>query len=168
MKRLILGLSILMLIAIAGFVIAQDEAPAPACDAAAATEDLGALVSGLTEAGDLSVALRGLQGRVSDYVIACGGLTFDSETAGMMPVVGPFDIPTGVYRVTAKTEGYMIAKIEGLEGECGDYNIGSLFSISKGQASEGAQMVFNTESCRGLLTISNVTEPWTLTFELIQ
>lgn len=168
MKWFISGLVMLVLIMVAGFVIAQDEAPAPACDAAVAQTDLSAMVDGLTEAADLGAALRGLQGRASDYVVACGGLSFDSETLGMMPVVGPFDIPTGVYRVTAKTEGFMIAKIEGLEGECGDYNIGSLFSVSKGQATDGAQMIFKAEDCRGLLTISNVTEPWTLTFELIQ
>ncbi len=101
---------------------------------------------------------------------ACSGLTFSSDAEGMMPVIGPVEIPEGIYRVTLVTEGFFIMKIDALDGECGEGSRMSsgAFSVMQDTATNGAQIVVNSEGCEALLSISNVTQPWTLEFEKLR
>jgi hypothetical protein len=96
----------------------------------------------------------------------CSGLSWNSDDEGMQPVIGPVEIPEGLYRLTATTEGYIIVQHEIIDGECDeDY---ALFAESDGDATDGAQRTFNSAGCEVLITIDNVTEPWTLAFEKLR
>jgi hypothetical protein len=94
----------------------------------------------------------------------CLGLAFDSETLGMQPVIGPVTFPSGTYRVTATTDGFMLAEIEVISGDCDET---LLFAIFEGDADDGSQTVFKSDDCVGLIAIGNTGEPWSLDFELL-
>lgn len=141
---------------------AQDEEPV--CDftpVQSAIELTTAALAGtdneatLTALGELSKAIRAAH-------LSCNGLAFTSEEYGQIPVLGPIDIPAGVYRATVTTEGFFIADVTLLDGECDDRN---LLNVSEGQATEGGQAVFESEGCSILIEISNTREPWALEFE---
>jgi hypothetical protein len=90
-------------------------------------------------------------------------MSYTSSEYGLQAVIGPVTLPTGIYRVTAKTDGFMIAAVETLEGTC-ETSILGLFSLSQGQASNGASTILSSENCEALFTISNTQSAWTLDF----
>lgn len=105
------------------------------------------------------------------YVIAdCSGLTFSSEVDGLQPTLGPFVLEPGTYIATATTTGSIIAEFTVLDGECGEGNrMGeSIFILGRDQASDGAEVVVQSEGCEVLFSISNTREPWTIAFEQIR
>jgi len=93
---------------------------------------------------------------------------YSSEIDGSMPLLGPLQFEDGRYKITLVTDGFMSASIETVNGDCEISGFMGLFNIMADQASDGAQALLTTKECIGLITMSNVTEDWTLTFELIK
>lgn len=92
-------------------------------------------------------------------------ITFDSSTEGLQAVIGPVDIPSGVYKVTATTAGFIAVTVETVSGTCSTNDLGdSLFNLVGGGATDGAETLFGSDDCRVLLQVSNTTEPWMLEF----
>lgn len=87
-------------------------------------------------------------------------------SGGEATVIGPLDIPEGVYRATATTSGFIIVTVTALEGECGEgsgfFLSPGLFNESQGQATNGAESVFTSKGCRALIEVSNTQTPWVL------
>ncbi len=168
MKRIGLLVLALLLMVGAANVLAQDDAPA--CDAAATADVLAGLVEAVRTAESPIEALGAVRDAASIALAACGGLNFSSDVEGMMPVIGPVEIPEGIYRVTVITDGYFIASFDVLDGQCGDGRLflPGLFIVSAGDATEGAQAVVNSEGCETLISIENVTEDWSLSFEKLR
>jgi hypothetical protein len=162
LKRLFVLLLIALVIPTAA---AQDADPAtcPAPDAL-----LASITTLLTESQgmDTLTILDALRTAVSEHTIACTGLTFSSEQHGLRPVIGPFTIPTGIYRVTATTAHYMSTNFDVLSGECDAQTV--RFNLSEGQATDGAQQVLESEGCEVLLSVSNTQQPWTFEFEKLR
>lgn len=168
MKRnLILVLTALLLMSAVN-VWAQDDAPT--CDAAATADVLIELVEALRTADSPIEALGAIRDAASIAAAACSGLNFNSDDEGMMPVIGPVEIPEGLYRATLTTDGYFIMELDPLSGKCGEGSrfSNSIYLIMAGTASDGAQVVINSEGCEALFSISNVNEPWTLSFEKLR
>lgn len=97
-------------------------------------------------------------------------LIFDSATYGLIAVIGPVEIPEGVYRAEAVTGGFIIVHINPVEGECGagtSFLTTGLFSLSKGEATTGAEAIFTSRGCSVLMEVSNTQEAWTLSFEKV-
>lgn len=85
-------------------------------------------------------------------------------------VIGPVDIPAGTYRATATTDGYLIVHITAISGECGAGTSRlseGLFSLSKDDATNGAEAIFTSRDCSALMEVSLVSVPWTLEFEKV-
>lgn len=93
---------------------------------------------------------------------------YSSETDGTMPVLGPLQFEDGRYKITLKTEGFFIASLETVDGNCESNSLFGLYNISAGQASQGAQTLITTQDCIALITTTNINAPWTLTFEPLQ
>ncbi len=101
----------------------------------------------------------------------CMELSFSSEVEGFEPVIGPLIIPEGIYRPTVTTEGYFIMRIVPLRGECGDgtrMSPTSVFNITAGIATTGAQGVVASAGCEALIEIENTSAPWVLSFEKLR
>lgn len=162
-KKFVLFGVIALLITTAAAAQDADPATCPAPDAL-----LASITTLLTESQgmDTLTILDALRTAVSEHTIACTGLTFTSDEYGLLPVIGPVTIPEGIYRVTATTAGFLIARLDLLSGECDTR--GSLFSVSRGEANEGAQAVFNSSGCEVLISVYNVQEAWTLEFEKLR
>jgi len=94
----------------------------------------------------------------------CDGLIFSSAVYGLQPFIGPVEIDPGMYRAQVVTDGFFIAHLAPSEGSCEGVSSGSLFNISSGIASDGAQTGFVSQGCVAFIEISNTREPWTLTF----
>lgn len=90
----------------------------------------------------------------------CLGLDFEG-TAEI--VTDSVYIPAGIYRVTVTTEGYFIMHETVLSGSCKFSRLG--LNVSAGDATQGAQALFNSDGCTLLWEISNVTAPYTVSFE---
>lgn len=85
-------------------------------------------------------------------------------------VIGPVNIPVGLYRATFTTGGFGAVTITTSEGECGagsGFLTPGLFNEMAGEATNGAEAVFTSRGCRALIEVSNVQEPWTLVFEAV-
>ena len=86
-------------------------------------------------------------------------------------VIGPIEILPGTYKVTATTSGYMTVQLTVSSGQCGAIS-GSItdtlmYDLIQGQATDGAQIVFQSQDCKALINVSNVQAPWTLKFEIV-
>lgn len=92
-------------------------------------------------------------------------------TASSDKVIGPVEIPEGVYRATATTSGYIIVHITAVEGECGEgsgiFLSESLFNAMSGQVTNGAEAVLTSRGCKALIAVSNVQNTWTLRIEKV-
>jgi len=97
--------------------------------------------------------------------LLCIGMKFSGENAKLL---GPIELPAGLYRVTLTTNGYFIAKLEIIDGDCSGTGLGALYGIFEGQASDGSETLIKSSGCTTLIDTSNVTDPWTLTIEPLQ
>jgi hypothetical protein len=147
--------------------IAQEETPEAECDYSRMVETFEFAAENIETSDDPFLMLRQVQFDISMFQAECSGLSFSSEIEGLQPVIGPVEIPEGVYRAIATTEGFMSASVEVIEGECEGRSFGSLFNLFQDQATEGAEALFISEGCTAFIEISNTTEPWTLVFEKV-
>ena len=93
-------------------------------------------------------------------------LKFDNSTDGTQPVIGPLTLPSGTYKARVVTSGFFIAHLDEVSGTCDAGFIG-LFNLSSGQANQGAETILHSTECVALISISNVTAPWSLEFQPI-
>ena len=118
---------------------------------------------------DAAVDGRALLSEIMNYAALkraeCDGLVFSSAEYGLQPFIGPVEIAPGMYRAQVVTEGFFIARVSPTTGSCEGVSFGSLFNVSSGIASDGAQSGFVSQGCVAFIEISNTREPWTLTFE---
>lgn len=135
------------------------------CDYAPMIETLRLTSASLDKGGNPFQALQQLQIEVELFKAECLGLTFSSELEGLQAVIGPVEIPAGVYKAIATTEAAMIVQVDLVDGECEGRGFGSLFNLTGGQGADGAEALFMSEGCTVLISISNTREPWTLVRE---
>lgn len=98
--------------------------------------------------------------------VASAPIVFISATAGQQPVIGPLKLPTGLYRVTVQTNGFFIAKLEASSGTC-DAGLAGLFNLGRGQGKGGASALLTSKECSALISISKVTDAWSMQFQRI-
>ena len=145
----------------------QSVSIAEGCDIGAYIEQLNEAVA-IVDTEDVAqvlASMQALQQTITSTRAACAGLAFSSEELGNQPVIGPLDIPDATWVVTTTTDGFYTAKVTSLAGDCAE-NL--LFNEFSGTSTNGTSKVISTTSCRMLIEISNVTEPWTLTFEEVE
>lgn len=116
----------------------------------------------------LALGSNGGGGRLADAPAAdAQPMEFTSAEYGLQAVIGPIDFPSGRWKATATTGGFIIAKVEATSGTCDDGFLG-LFNLGLGQATDGAETTFTSRDCRGVITISNTQQEWTLRFDPIR
>lgn len=174
MRRILVSLLFLALIVMLALPVqAQTPAPTDKCTADSLTALSGDLAQANKDAqdaitkGDLAGAMDALtrnETALQTMQAECAGLSFSGKKG---KVLGPLNIDSGTYVATLTTAGYAAVKVTATDGKCG---AGSgvflnplLFNLVKGDAAEGAQAVFSSESCTALLEVSNVQSDWTLT-----
>jgi hypothetical protein len=176
-KLVIVALLVLVLGSVAYTVAAQNANPQP--PAGCNVDTLTALADTFQkahndavkaiEAGDLTTAMTSLSStnaQVAELQAVCDGLSFSGKKD---EVIGPVQIPAGTYRARATTTGFIIVDVTATDGECGagSYMSSGLFSLSKGDANDGAEAIFTSNDCTALIEVSLVQAAWTLTFEKV-
>jgi hypothetical protein len=127
---------------------------ATATDPTSADEE--AVMTGLEEMARSIAVVRAI----------CQDLHFDSESDGLLALLGPVVVPTGIYRIRVITEGTFILNQTILSGECETQGRTYVFNASAGQASgEGAQASLISAECIWMLEVSSAREPWELIIE---
>src|SRR5205814_150833 len=108
-----------------------------------------------------------LTGAIAAQNQACNGLQFSGEGE---KVLEPFILPHGLYKITVKTTGFFILNAQTLSGsDCKAGVNQTLFNLSDEQTKSTAQTTLNIAyDCRILLSTSNSSAAWALTFEPIQ
>jgi hypothetical protein len=115
--------------------------------------------------------LRAIRDAVTEALIGCEGLSFsDENSGGLQPVIGPVEIPEGMYRARVVTEGAFILHADLISGECGEGRGMSSYvmNVWAETAVEGIEIVFYSAGCETLLSVSNTNSPWNLTFEKLR
>lgn len=151
-------------------VSAQDGLPGCSDDEIAATlEEAADLLAQAQEQSGIDAldALIDVKATLA-AVEHCRGLDFEGDS---LTVYDPVYVPEGIYRVTVTADGFFILHAIILEGVCDNREAGtetSIFRISRGEATEGAQTTFISEGCLLLWQTDNVTDPYTVSFEKIR
>jgi hypothetical protein len=160
---------VILLLIPALVVTAQDETED--CDYTKAIETITELTALLPDADDPVEVMDEITSVIAAAKIECSGLSFNSDDDGLEAVIGPVDIPEGLYRATATADGFLAVQIEPLEGDCGPTGFGSaIFNLSQGDAVDGAESLLESDGCSALIITSNTgfTPLWTLTFEKLR
>jgi len=166
--KLLRGIGLLVVTAglLGGAAHAQDENPLGACRSEGIAGKLDDILALLTEAQGRD-AERQLEAMVnarmamSIQISYCGGLDLAGERDR---VFEPMYVPSGIYRVTAATEGSLRLTGAAIAGDCLDA-IG-LFNLRAGEGVDGAEQMFATDSgCALVWAAENVSAPFTVTWE---
>jgi len=159
----------------AGVVAGQDDAACTADNMRNLLDLTTGQIEAMREAAEVddleTYLLNGalLRALLSGIDAVCRGLSFSSEADGMMPVIGPVVFAqNGVYRATVVTDGFFIATLTPVSGTCEPGNRGrGLFNFGPREGQTQVETILTAEGCMTLLEIKNVTQPWTLEFEML-
>ena len=97
----------------------------------------------------------------------CNDLSFSGNTNS---VIGPIDLPDGLYKAITDTTGFLSATITAVDGDChqgaGDFGSPMLYMLT--DKASNAQSVINSKGCTALIEITVVQAEWTLRIEKIK
>lgn len=162
MKRFVIVVVLGLLIA--AVVMAQDVEVPEECQAAKVADTLSDFASQVDK-GETDL------GAVIDELLAlragCDDLAWSSDEDGMQPVIGPVTLPEGLYRFAVETDGFMIAELEVIDGDCESKSILGLFNLMQGQGN-GAQQLVESSGCETLIIIGNTSDAWTMTAQKLK
>lgn len=113
---------------------------------------------------EYQASLRTLETIIRTQSIACLGMTFSGNGAKLL---GPIDLPAGLYKVTAKTDDAFLVKMRILKGLCTASNGENLYAFFAGDGAAGAETIIESSTCTILLE-TDVAETWSLTIEPLQ
>jgi hypothetical protein len=141
----------------------------PGCDPAALLAAMSALKSSGDNTKDWQT-LQAISAAISNMNVICNGLVFKGKGN---KVLDPFILPAGTYRLTVKTKQAFIASGRTMEGAGSECAPNKEFTMLNEVNLEGDKIIDSstvvpTSNCRILITTSNSSDDWTLTFELIQ
>lgn len=137
----------------------------PSCTPGTLIKSLSAIKSTNDKAKDMDALLK-LRDQIDAQYAACDGLFFKGTGN---KAIGPITLDSGTYQVHLVTSGYFILDLKVISGTCssnGDTT--SVFIITGGQATDGADITLDSNGCRVLLLPSNISAPWTLAMTLLQ
>lgn len=164
MRRILL---IVLFIALWNVVPTQAQTKTP-CDLTAVIKTANGVKSSGDSAADLK-ALNTLSQQIETANIACNGLTFKGTGN---KVLGPLVIPKGTYKVSVETKNAFILTLNTLSGSDCDANqtvsVMSQINLEGDRDASGQVVLPVGADCKVLMTTSNSSNPWTLTFEPVE
>lgn len=167
MSRFISLVLVAVFVLAASPVFAQDDEPVCSQDdLSTAISHAADLLDQALDAPDSAAALDLLAEARTELLAAqqsCYSLDFEGTAA---TVHDPIYIPAGLYRVTATTPGFFILEGTILDGSCDEEY--AFFALMADQATDGAQITFSSQGCTMLWETSNITAPYTVTFEKLK
>lgn len=157
---------------IAGLPVTAQDAPS-ACTKANVDLAIAAVAKSAQDAqaaADPKAAvevLAAVSAKINALQSDCNGLSFSGKTNA---VIGPIDLPAGIYKAIADTSGFLSATITAVDGDChqgaGDYGSPALFMLM--DKSTNAQSVINSKGCSALIEVTVVQAEWTMRIEKIK
>ncbi len=141
----------------------QTQIDNPKCDLSRVGEQIAAFKLSGNDKTDL-VALLQIRDAISQADVECSGWTFKGDPKSHK-VIGPIQLPDGVYKATATTKGYLTLDIKEINADC---DAGSIFvaNVSEGEGTDGAEHIVSFRgNCKIYLEPSSATASWTLTLE---
>jgi hypothetical protein len=164
MKRLIFALTLLALTVIP--FAAQAQTQPTKCDLAAVLKQLSDFKSSGDNKQDLSALLK-IQSAISNANIACNGVKVDASGD---KVVGPFDLPKGLYRASLYSKDALSVSADVLDGDCNQQDgKSSVFTGFADRTSGVTVFMVRSEGCKLIVHPSLFSnKPWTLTIEPLQ
>ncbi len=106
-------------------------------------------------------ALMKLAADIQAQNVACSGYTF---TGNSSKLIGPLELPRGNYKTVLTTRGRFTGRLNVLSGACeGSSRTANYYSITSGEATNGAEAVIRSDGCRLVIESSDVRGVWTLT-----
>lgn len=160
-------LAILVLLLILVPVPMSAQSSKPDCKPGDVIATANALKATGDNAKDMDALIK-LSQDISAANIACGGFRF----SGSKPkILGPIDLPKGLFMVSLKTDGWGSAEGKVLDGQCGNegdsvtaFGLNWLNATTPGLIAE----YLASKGCKMTIEISLVTTPWELTIEPVK
>lgn len=85
-------------------------------------------------------------------------------------MIGPIELPEGIYKAVADTTGFLSATITAIDGDChqgaGDFGSPMLYMLT--DKASNAQTVINSKGCTALIEVTVVSAEWSLRIEKIK
>lgn len=172
MKRLMIAVFLMSLLAAVGMVAAQDDVKlcdatlltAPAPDGKSVQDALVAQMEVLTEAakaGDVAAWLKGaadLRFGLGLVESECAGRYFSSEGKGLKAVVGPIGLPDGIWKAVLHSDGMLTTvKVTSVSGTCHDGFLDTIFTVSQTPIDAAQETIIKpTGGCIALFEIENI------------
>jgi hypothetical protein len=161
MSRVISLLLLAVFVVVSRPISAQSDKPE--CDPAGILKKAASLVTSGDKGKDME-ALIALRDEISAANVACNGWTWKGEG---VKVVGPVLLTKALYKVTAKSSGYLTVFARSVEGgNCKAGVVQNLFTLDDKEAKLGAETILDiSNDCRLVLLMSNTSTAWTVAIE---
>lgn len=169
--KTVIAVLLMLLFLVPGAANAQ---ATPTCSAADLSPSFPDMLQALGDAqaqlsgGDVAAVLTSLdllKGQIEVARAKCAGLSFEGDGN---QVVGPFDLPKGVYRVHGEFAGFAIVTLEQISGDCGLAYGDSSPILNTPTASGGVtEAILRPAACRAALQLSTMGGKWSISFEAI-
>lgn len=165
MRKLIVLLIVVVSVFIAVRSTSALAQTAPKCDTAAVFTQANALKSTGDAKKDIATLLK-LSAAIDAQNIACNGFTFSAKVRKVFP---SFELPKGVYKMTAATNGFIILDLNPLSGECGEgqYFDTSIFNESASPNAKYEALIYSN-GCKAIITTDNTSAPYVITIEPLE
>ena len=97
----------------------------------------------------------------------CNGLSFSGNTNS---VIGPIELPDGIYKSIVDTTGFLSATIPAVDGDChhGAVPFGSPMLYMVTDKASNAQSVISSKGWTALIEVTTVQAEWSLRIEKIK
>ncbi len=111
--------------------------------------------------------LASVSSKITALQADCNGLSFSGNTNS---VIGPIELPDGIYKAVADTTGFLSATITAVDGDChqGAGQFGSPILYMLTDKATNAQSVISSSGCTALIEVTTVQAEWSLRIEKIK
>ena len=133
-------------------------------------EEIRARLDEALEADDPLEGLRVYRQYLFQLEAECRQFAFSRTIDCRNPELGPLKFDSGLWRVTFTSTGPGAITFTPLEGDCDEDKtvFNPLVNVFYDEANEGVQETFRVESCETMVSVSNTSRDWTVTFDLIR
>lgn len=133
-------------------------------------DEIRAKLDEALEADDPIEGIRVYRQYLFQLEAECREFSFSRTYDGRNPELGPLKFDNGLWRVTFTSTGPGAITFTPLEGDCDEDKtvLNPLINVFYDDATEGAQETFRVEGCETMVSISNTSRDWTVTFDLIR
>lgn len=166
MKKIVLGMFFLLMLAFVSAASAQEPASEQTCtpeEWAAYQQSFTDIIPELTTSENPIDILLLLDAIINTVRATCTGATYSSEELGTEAIIGPIAFSGTIYQATLTSEYFSSVQITEIAGDCDKFNLLSVAEMTGGTANT----IYEFSECVAMFEV-NSSKPWTFAIERIR